>query len=90
MSKTISTILDDAKSLIYGDRATEYGPAKKNLERIALGWSLILDCDVSAHDVCLMMDWLKTCRLVHQNFHRDSIIDKAGYSGLLEKVAKGE
>lgn len=85
-----NTVLDKAKSLIYGDRAKEYGSATKNLEKIALGWSLIVDSEVSPHDVCLMMDWLKTCRLVHQNFHDDSIVDKAGYSGLLEKLMRGE
>lgn len=87
-----STILDVAKSLIYGDRQEQYGGALESFTKIADGWTIILRHrlregeSVTAEESTLMMDWLKTCRLLNEPRHMDSIIDKAGYSGCYEKV----
>ena len=43
--------LDRAEALINGDRAKEYGPARKNHERIAKIWSVILEQDVTPEQV---------------------------------------
>lgn len=81
-------ILRQANDLINGDRAKDYGDAYDNHCRIADGWNVITrdalrthGCLTPAH-VALMMDWLKTCRLLNTVSHEDSWIDKAGYTAL--------
>jgi hypothetical protein len=39
---TKEEILDNAKQLIAGQRAVDYGDAKDNFDRIAAGWNIIL------------------------------------------------
>ena len=81
-------ILDAAKELIAGPRAIDYGDAKDNFDRIAAGWNLILQSALVTHGyltaqhVALMMDWVKTARLLETLDHKDSWIDKCGYSAL--------
>lgn len=78
-------ILDTAKELISGQRAADYGDARENFDRIAQGWNIIIkssDGPITAQHVALMMDWVKTCRLLKTPNHTDSWIDKCGYSGL--------
>jgi len=78
-------ILDTAKELICGQRALDYGDAKDNFDRIAEGWNIIVantEGPITAQHVALMMDWVKTCRLLQTIDHADSWIDKCGYSAL--------
>ena len=80
--------LDTAKELINGNRAKDYGDAKDNFDRIATGWNVIVQDAFTTHNkitakhVALMMDWVKTCRLLETIDHKDSWIDKCGYSAL--------
>lgn len=86
-------ILRDALDLINGDRADDYGDAATNFNRIANGWNLILTDALRTHGrimpahVALMMDWVKTSRLLVSLDHKDSWIDKAGYTALGGEVA---
>lgn len=80
-------ILATAQSLINGERADEYGDAKINFTRIAVGWSVILGRTVHAHEVALCMDWLKTCRLIQTPNSPDGWTDKAGYTALGGEIA---
>lgn len=80
------TILDEAKGLIFGDREEQYGDALVSFGNIADGWSVIMGTEVTPEKVCLAMAWLKTCRLLNQPDHHDSIVDSAGYAGCYEKV----
>ena len=89
-------ILDTAKTLINGDRAKDYGDAYLNHQRIADGWNIIAQ---SAYEttgyltpmhVALMMDWLKTSRLLNTIDHPDSWVDKAAYSALGGEFADEE
>jgi hypothetical protein len=81
-------ILQAAKELINGPRAKDYGDAFLNHERIAIGWDVIAKAAIKKHGritpahVTLMMDWVKTSRLVETIDHADSWVDKAGYTGL--------
>ena len=85
---TKEEILDNAKQLIAGQRAVDYGDAKDNFDRIAAGWNIILQGALDTHGyftaqhVALMMDWVKTARLLETLDHKDSWIDKCGYSAL--------
>ena len=92
---TRDEILDTAKELINGPRAKDYGDASDNFVRIADGWNIIAQNAVRTHGyitrkhVALMLDWLKTARLLETIDHDDSWIDKAGYTGLGGSFKKG-
>tara|TARA_R110000772_G_scaffold83329_3_gene176341 strand:- start:975 stop:1271 length:297 start_codon:yes stop_codon:yes gene_type:complete len=81
-------ILKQAENLINGDRAKDYGDAFDNFERIATGWNVIIkealmtNGYLTEQHVALMMDWLKTARLLNDLSKEDSWIDKCGYSAL--------
>ena len=81
-------ILDKSKELINGQRAKDYGDAFNNHSRIAEGWNIIMNGALVSHGylteqhVVLMMDWVKTARLLNTLDHDDSWIDKVGYSAL--------
>ena len=81
-------ILDLSKELINGQRAKDYGDAFDNHNRIAEGWNIITNSALVSHGaltaqhVVLMMDWVKTARLLNTLDHDDSWIDKVGYSTL--------
>jgi len=82
---TRDEIIENAKTLISGQRAIDYGDARDNFDRIAAGWNIItenLDGPITAKHVALMMDWVKTARLLETIDHDDSWIDKVGYSAL--------
>jgi hypothetical protein len=82
-----AVLLDEAEKLINGQRHDDYGSASENFDRIAHGWSEILGHDVTRVQVALCMDWLKTCRLITSPGHRDSWIDKLGYTALGGEVS---
>jgi len=81
-------VLEEALKLITGDRAESYGDAYENHARIAEGWNIIIKGAMMSHGlltpahVTLMMDWVKTSRLIESIDHVDSWIDKAGYTAL--------
>ena len=81
-------LLHAAEKLINGPRAQDYGDALFNHQRIAAGWNVIVTGAMTTHGeltpahVALMMDWVKTARLLHDTDHDDSWIDKCGYSAL--------
>ena len=83
------TILDTAKSLIYGDREKDYGKTSDNFADIAKGWEVITKATITPEQVGLMMAWLKICRANKDNCEkRDSLVDLAGYAGCIEKIKK--
>ncbi len=75
-------LLDEAKNLVNGPRAEDYGDAYENHERVAQLWGTILGQDVSVSQVyqCLMS--LKLARLIVSPTHTDSWVDIAGYASL--------
>ena len=82
---TRDEIIENAKTLISGQRAADYGDAKDNFDRIAAGWNIIVENangPITAKHVALMMDWVKTARLLETIDHNDSWFDKVGYSAL--------
>jgi predicted solute-binding protein len=74
-------LLHKAEELINGDRAKEYGDAKKNFEDIARLWSVVLGIEVTAQQMALCMIMVKAARLMKTD-HEDSWIDIAGYAAL--------
>jgi len=74
-------LLQKAEELINGDRAKEYGDAKKNFEDIAKMWSVILEKEITPQQMALCMIMVKAARLMKTD-HEDSWVDIAGYAAL--------
>ena len=86
-------ILERAIKLVCGKRQQDYGDPEVNFANIADGWNIIIanaDGKITASDVCTMMAWLKSCRLMHTPNHADSWTDAAGYLALGGQMALGE
>jgi hypothetical protein len=84
------TVLQEAESLIYGDREKDYGKTSDNFADIAKGWEVIAKTTITPEQVGLMMAWLKICRANKDNCEkRDSLVDLCGYAGCIEKIKKG-
>lgn len=79
------SILDEADSIVNGDRAVAYGPAERNLSRIAAMWSAYLGHDVDARQVAMCMALLKIGRDAHKP-KRDNLVDLAGYAELADQI----
>lgn len=87
----MQSILEEAQTLIRGDREQDYGHPKINLEKVAQQWSLYLhqkhgsEVILSGEDVCWMMTDLKKIRQMNVP-KRDNLVDAAGYVGLIERM----
>ena len=86
-------IVDSALDKINGDRQDEYGDVLNSFTTISIGWDTIVKAALGSHGcitpmhVGLMMDWLKTSRLLVDINHADSWVDKVGYAALSAEVA---
>lgn len=79
------TILEEAQSLVYGDRGASYGQPLDDFSRTAAMWSAILGCHVSGEQVGLCMCAVKISRQVNKP-KRDNMVDLAGYAATVEMV----
>jgi len=82
----MTTLLDEAKSLIYGDRAKQYGPYEIEAQRLAVAFSLVLGFPVKPEKIPLLMVALKMVRLSNDPTNSDSWVDIAGYAGCAGKL----
>ena len=86
-------VVDSALDKINGDRQDEYGDVLNSFTTISIGWDTIVKAALGSHGcitpmhVGLMMDWLKTSRLLVDINHADSWVDKVGYAALSAEVA---
>lgn len=67
----------------------DYGDPSDTFADIASGWSVILGQPVSAHEVGLMMIWLKIAREMGHS-KRDNLVDIAGYAECLSRLRSSE
>lgn len=90
--KPAETTLGEADRIINGPRAQYYGDARTNHQRIANLWNAFLesrpdvDRPLGAHEVALMMVFMKVARLIESPAHHDSYVDMAGYTAITEKI----
>jgi hypothetical protein len=84
---TRTRILDTARFLVSGQRATDYGDAKESFTRIAAIWTAILGIPITAGQAALMLAGLKMARLAQTIDHEDSWVDLAGYAALGAEVS---
>ena len=83
-------VLEEAKDLIYGQRANDYGDAQSNFQRMADLVNPIIkkaDGNLTATDMALVMIQVKIARLQETPDHEDSWIDIAGYAALGAQIA---
>lgn len=80
----------EARDLVTGDRAKQYGTGSQNMERIADLWSNYLGRQITPRDVCAMMILHKVSRIAQKKDEpaHDSWIDIAGYASLGDSVGK--
>lgn len=87
-------ICREAAELVNGPRNVDYGDALDNFSETAALWTTVLGpvlregAQISAEQVALCLDQVKTARLIHNLDHRDSWVDKVGYSALGGGIAR--
>lgn len=79
------SMLDEAKSLVLGDRNATYGPPNQDFDRSAgqlnaLGYRGPGGRELLGHDIAIMVMSIKLSRLVWTPDKRDSWVDIAGYA----------
>lgn len=86
------SILEEAASLVNGDRLASYGHPSRDLAATAGMWSAWLtrrfgvDLTLTGEDVGCLMACLKLSRLAGNPTHRDSLVDAAGYLATVEMI----
>lgn len=81
MTTERTRVLEEADTLINGQRQEDYGTPRQNFGVIADMWAAYLGTDIEPRDVANMMALLKIARLRMTNA-RDSAVDGAGYLAL--------
>ena len=83
----VPTILDEAKTIVYGDREQTYGHPNINFQRIADLWTVIFEHPVTKEQVAWCMIATKMARDM-QVKKRDNLVDTAGYAATLERMGE--
>lgn len=87
-SKKYNDCLEEAGRIVRGSREDTYGPAERNLSRIAEMWSAYLSMPLTARQVAVMMVLLKASRDAFKPKH-DNMVDICGYAYLADILDKG-
>lgn len=88
-------LLQKANELITGQRAKDYGSAKQSFTHIAMGANFVfaakLNQPLTAEDIAMFLAIaLKGSRRLLNPQHEDSLLDMAGYVGLVEGLSSDE
>ena len=79
------SITNEAKTIVAGDRASDYGDANESFARIAKLWSAYTGTTISPWDVAQMMILLKVSR-AKTSRKRDTLVDIVGYAECASKL----
>lgn len=79
---TKNDILENAKSIINGERQGTYGEAEDSFSVIAKMWAAYLDREITTSDVANMMILMKVARNSSGVYKDDNWIDICGYAAL--------
>lgn len=87
-TKRSETVLQEAQRITDGDRATAYGAALPDAERWATIFGALTGFDVKPEHFPLALLATKLSRLSQAEgcWHRDSVVDIAGYARVAEKI----
>lgn len=81
-------ILNEAASLIVGDREQDYGAPEDNFQRIADIWNVLFpEVEFTPAKVALAMLALKLAR-TPQGYKHDTAVDAAGYAALYAELSE--
>lgn len=81
----MTSMLDEAKQIVEGQRQADYGSINDSFCRIAGLWSAYTGFTIDKYDVAKMMMLLKISRAKNGN-HRDSYVDIVGYVECVDKL----
>ena len=73
--------------IVSGDREEIYGPPADNLGDIAKYWSIFTRTELTADDVCSMLEIQKISRRRQTPGYMDNYVDAAGYAALGYELA---
>ena len=79
-------VLDEARSIVRGDRNQEYGSFEDMMVRTAEVWSGILDHEVQPAEVAMCMAGLKLVRMQQNPGKADSFVDALGYTAMAADI----
>ena len=79
------SVTDEAKAIVAGERAADYGDAKESFSRIAKLWSAYTGIEITPWDVAQMMILLKVSR-AKTSRKRDTLVDIVGYTECASKL----
>ena len=86
-------VLDEAKTIVYGERTDQYGAPERAFGAIAAIWNVqlqdYLKKPIEPHVAAEMMCGLKLARQ-SKNHKRDNLVDLAGYAALAQMAADNE
>lgn len=85
-----SEVLNEAMTIVNGQREEAYGTPERNFERIAQMWSAYMEITIHPHDVAAMMAMLKIARIRISPDRLDHWIDLAGYAACGGEVKPSE
>ena len=85
-------VIEEALRIVTGARRAAYGKPEANFLRIVRLWNAHREntgrpADMTVLDVPMFMDLMKTARLAETPNHRDSIVDKVGYTACYAELA---
>lgn len=80
-----ATVLDEAKRVVYNDRAQDYGHPLDECRRIAAFWTVILGVEVKTEQVPLCMIAMKLSRQMNRH-KKDNAVDMAGYAECVQRI----
>jgi hypothetical protein len=85
----MTNILQEAEAAVFGPRQDSYGHPCDNFGHTAALWSAYKGVEFDAEDVALMMVLVKLSRLKN-GYHRDSVVDIAGYAATYERLHEAD
>ena len=85
MSMSAEALLAQAAQIVQ-KRRRSYGQPRDLFEQIARRWSFVLGTEVTPAQAVLCMLEVKLARLSGNPKQLDSIVDTAGYAGILAEV----
>lgn len=83
-------MLDEAYTLINGDRQEDYGTPQESFASIARLWSEYLGVSIKPSQVAMCMGLLKVARQKQGPKKQDTYVDAAGYYALAAELAMEE
>ena len=87
---TTKKYLEEAITLVGGQRHIDYGDKTENHSNIAKLWSAYLDVNINAHDVAIMMALLKIARTKLGKRTPDTYIDASAYMAIAGEIEENK